>query len=242
MTEAMTAPNPRAGTRQASPNAALAPYESALRDGTPLYLRRADGSRARLDVPRWKAAADRADQELLDRCHGPTLDIGCGPGRLVVALVRRGTPVLGIDLAAAAVALTVAAGGAALRRSIFDPLPGEGRWSTALLADGNIGIGGDPAALLARAGGLLRPAGVLLVETDAEDPGACERFAVRIEDARGRGGAPFRWARVGTRALAALAPGSGFVLREEWAYGDRRFAALVRGVKLAGGPTTCVPR
>ena len=40
-------------------------------------------------------------------------------------------------------------GGPALRRSVFDPLPGEGRWGTALLLDGNIGIGGDPRALLA---------------------------------------------------------------------------------------------
>ena len=35
-------------------------------------------------------------------------------------------------------------------RDVFDPLPGEGRWETALLADGNIGIGGDPVALLRR--------------------------------------------------------------------------------------------
>ena len=39
-------------------------------------------------------------------------------------------------------------GGAALRRDVFAPLPGEGRWYTALLADGNVGIGGDPVALL----------------------------------------------------------------------------------------------
>ena len=29
-------------------------------------------------------------------------------------------------------------------------MPGEGRWETALLADGNIGIGGHPARLLRR--------------------------------------------------------------------------------------------
>ena len=31
-----------------------------------------------------------------------------------------------------------------LRRDLFAPLPGEGRWHHVLLADGNIGIGGDP--------------------------------------------------------------------------------------------------
>ena len=36
-----------------------------------------------------------------------------------------------------------------LRRCVFDRVPGEGRWRTALLLDGNIGIGGDPVALLA---------------------------------------------------------------------------------------------
>ena len=42
------------------------------------------------------------------------------------------------------------AGGPALVRSVFETLPGEGRWDTVLLMDGNIGIGGDPAALLGR--------------------------------------------------------------------------------------------
>ena len=49
-----------------------------------------------------------------------------------------------------AVAQTPDRGVAAIRRNVFDALPGEGRWRTALLADGNIGIGGDPAALLRR--------------------------------------------------------------------------------------------
>ena len=34
---------------------------------------------------------------------------------------------------------------------MFEPLPGEGRWGTVLLLDGNVGIGGDPVALLERA-------------------------------------------------------------------------------------------
>ncbi|WP_436777289.1 SAM-dependent methyltransferase [Yinghuangia sp. YIM S09857] len=217
---APTAPEPT------SNSAALEPYEHALRTRGPLYLRRADGRRHPLDVARWAAGPDTADRTMLARCSGPTLDIGCGPGRLVAELVRRGVPALGIDLAAAAVRLTVASGGAALRRSVFDPLPGECRWGTALLADGNIGIGGDPAALLTRTAVLLRTGGRLIVETEPEDPYVHERFAARVEDADGRAGAPFRWARVGVRALEAMAPACGFRLRDTWTANGRSFAAL----------------
>lgn len=216
-----------AAVETATPGAsALEPYEHALRNGGPLYLRRADGRRHSLDIAKWTATPDTADRTMLARCWGPTLDIGCGPGRLVAELVRRGVPALGIDLASAAVRLTVASGGAALRRSVFDPLPGERRWGTALLADGNIGIGGDPAALLTRTAALLRNRGRLIVETEAEDPYAHERFAARVEDAHGRTGAPFRWARLGVRVLEEIAPACGFRVRETWTADGRQFAAL----------------
>ena len=52
-------------------------------------------------------------------------------------------------------------------RDVFGPLPGEGRWDTALLADGNIGIGGDPVALLARVRELLAPEGRVVVDLAA---------------------------------------------------------------------------
>jgi SAM-dependent methyltransferase len=206
----------------------LAPYESALHHGGPLYLLRAGAGRQALDIHRWIADADAADESLLDRCSGPTLDIGCGPGRLVAALIRRGVPALGIDLAHTAVGMTTDAGAAALRRSVFDPLPGEGRWSTALLADGNIGIGGDPPALLARIHTLLRPAGRLLVEADHEDAHLDDRFAARVADAWGRTGTTFRWARVGVHALTLLAAGQGFTTAETWTHSGRVFAALTR--------------
>lgn len=209
---------------------ALEPYERALRHGIPVYLRRADGRCDRLEVSRWRAAPDAADDTVLARCAGATLDIGCGPGRLVAALVRRGVPTLGIDVAGAAVRLTVEAGGAALRRSVFDPLPGEGRWTTALLVDGNIGIGGDPETLLARVAALLGPDGEAVVETDAQDPDVYERFAARVEDASGRGGTPFRWARVGAAALARAASGRGFEVRAQWGQGERQFVALGRAL------------
>ena len=49
-----------------------------------------------------------------------------------------------------------AVGRPALRRDVFEPLPGTGRWQTVLLADGNVGLGGDPLRVLRRAAELLR--------------------------------------------------------------------------------------
>src|SRR5262249_61510991 len=74
----------------------------------------------------------------------PTLDVGSGPGRLTVALAECGIPALGIDVTPYAVHLARAAGALTLLRDVFGRVPGAGRWMTVLLADGNIGIGGEP--------------------------------------------------------------------------------------------------
>ncbi len=129
---------------------ALAPYERVLTDVGPLGLHTEDGRVIPLDVRRWLAGADAADETVLTRCESPVIDIGCGPGRLVTSLSRRGMAALGVDIAETAVALTRGQGMPALLRSVFHDLPGEGRWPTALLIDGNIGIGGDPLRLLNR--------------------------------------------------------------------------------------------
>ena len=81
---------------------------------------------------------------MLNLCVGPTIDVGCGPGRLTEALGGLGHLVLGIDVTPEAVGHPCTGARTALRRDVFAPLPGEGRWGTALLADGNVGIGGDP--------------------------------------------------------------------------------------------------
>ena len=173
-----------------------AAFDAALR-GAHARLLRSDGAEVVLAVRRWHADAEGDDDWLLDRCTGPVLDLGCGPGRLVVALARRGIPALGVDASAAAVALCRARGAAVLRRDLFAPLPG--RWQHVLLADGNIGIGGDPVRLLRRALALLRPGGTVLVETDP-DPAARWTGTARVHTPEGTG-PPLPWAVLGAAAL-----------------------------------------
>ncbi|MET7452184.1 class I SAM-dependent methyltransferase [Streptomyces sp. NPDC005574] len=212
----------RAGERSWSAD----PYSDALRAGRgPLFLSRADGWLLPLEVERWCAAADTADLEVLRRCEGTVLDVGCGPGRLVAALGTGGRRALGIDVSEAAVARTVRSGGQALRRSVFEPLPGEGRWGTALLVDGNVGIGGDPRALLARMSQLLVAEGLLIVET-VPVPDLDERVVVHVTDARGAASTPFPWARLGTPALLRHADRAGWRAVDQWTAGGRCFAAL----------------
>ncbi|WP_423832472.1 methyltransferase domain-containing protein [Streptomyces manipurensis] len=207
------------------------PYADALRAGRgPLYLRRHDGWLLPLDVERWCAEPDAADGSVLARCTGPVLDIGCGPGRLVAALAGLGHAALGVDVTPEAVARTVRAGGSALCRSVFDPLPREGGWGTVLLIDGNIGIGGDPAALLCRAAALAAPGGSLLVEVAAADVDEC--VEVCVEDGTGGRGASFRWARLGSRALCAGAKASGWSPYDTWQAAGRHFVHLTRRTAL----------
>lgn len=213
--------------REAAPAWCTDPYADALRNERgPLFLRRADGWLLPLDVERWCAVADAADLSALRRCEGAVLDIGCGPGRLVAALAAAGHRALGIDVSEAAVARTVRLGGAALQRSVFDSLPGEGRWGTALLLDGNIGIGGDPGALLSRAAELTASGGLLIAETAPLDMD--ERVEVRVDDGQGAAGSLFPWARVGTRALLRYARPLGWLPVAQWSEGGRSFASLRR--------------
>ncbi|MCA1720551.1 MAG: class I SAM-dependent methyltransferase [Actinobacteria bacterium] len=181
-------------------------------------------------LARWSGPARGADDSLLARVTGPALDIGCGPGRLVAALAARGVPALGIDIAPAAVGLTRRAGGRALQLSVFDEVPDAGRWGCAVLADGNIGIGGDPVRLLRRSAELLAAGGQVLVELAAPRSGS-RAVQVRLEDADGNAGAWFPWAHVAADALAPLALQAGLRVVEAWcepAVGDplRWFAAL----------------
>ncbi|WP_435209226.1 class I SAM-dependent methyltransferase [Streptomyces sp. bgisy034] len=203
------------------------PYATALRAGRgPLFLRRTDGWLLPLDVERWCAHADPVDLDVLDRCEGAVLDVGCGPGRLVAALAARGRTGLGIDVSETAVHSAVGLGGEALRRSVFDPLPGEGLWGTVLLMDGSIGIGGDPRVLLDRVAALLCPGGLLIAETAAVD--IDERVEVQVVDVFDSPGSDgtFPWARLGTPALLRLARPKRWTSVGQWISGGRCFAAL----------------
>jgi len=203
----------------------LSAYERALWESLshppdPVRLHAESGHDFVLDVARYAAPADITDARLLARCIGPTLDIGCGPGRLAAALAHRGVPALGVDAAPIAVLLARAAGATALRRSVFDRLPGEGRWRHALLIDGNIGIGGDPEALLTRIRTLLAAGGELVVEAAAGT--ADDRSRLRVGD----DGATMPWARLGTEAVRKLAAATGYTADHEWATDGRHFIAL----------------
>ncbi|MDH6143763.1 MULTISPECIES: methyltransferase domain-containing protein [Kitasatospora] len=206
------------------------PFAEAVRtERGPLWLRQDDGRRIRLDIERWCAPAAGADHSLLRRCsvlNAPVVDLGCGPGRLVAALLALGVPALGIDITGAAVARTCRLGGLALRRSVFQRLPAEGRWGGVLLADGNLGIGGDPDALLHRSAELLAPNGLLLVEVDRHE--LDDRLIVRLEGPDGRLGPPFPWARLGAAAAVRRARGAGLAEAERWSSHGRRFLALRR--------------
>src|SRR4051812_49744005 len=122
-------------------------YADALAGG-PLVCRDEDGFATHLPLARWLGPIAAADERVLARAVGPVLDVGCGAGRHVCALARRGVLALGLDVSPVAVRLARERGATAVEGSIFDRVPGH--WASALLLDGNVGIGGRPAALLRR--------------------------------------------------------------------------------------------
>lgn len=194
------------------------------------WLVHADGRHCPLPVRRWHGPPEPAVRSVVARCTGPTIDLGCGPGRLTGALAQRGLVALGVDISADAVRLTRARGAAAIRRDVFEPLPGEGRWAHALLIDGNIGIGGDPTTLLRRCAALVTADGTVLVELEPPGLGLWRGQVQVASGGPGRGlyrGPSFRWARVGVEAAQPAAAGAGLRVREVFRAGRRWFAELV---------------
>jgi len=208
----------------------------ALFDGLDVRVTvRSGGTGARpmhVDLERWSASVDATDLLAVARCEGPVLDIGCGPGRIVSALAERGIAALGVDVSAVAVGLTTRRGASVLRRDVADRVPGEGRWGTAVLMDGNIGIGGDPGRLLRRCAELVAPGGLVVVEVDADDPATDERSELELIDSLGRR-TVMPWAHVGAATCAALGAVHALVPVEEWRSAHRSFICL----RSAAGPS-----
>jgi SAM-dependent methyltransferase len=202
------------------------PWASALRGGgLALELVSLDPTPRveRLDVRRWTSRADVVDRAALAGLTGPLLDVGSGPGRMIRAARDAGLEASGIDADPAAVETSRAIGLPVLEGSVFDPLPDEGAWGSVLLLDGNVGIGGDVEALLARCAALLRRGGVLVAEADP-DPTRDEVAECRVRDAAGGESDPFPWSRVGLPALLRAA--HDFELDRVWEQHGRWFARL----------------
>jgi SAM-dependent methyltransferase len=214
------------------------PYARALRHEGLLQLVRVTGGAGRpasppaagdadeaFDVARWSADADAADLTTLDDETGPVLDIGCGPARMVRAAVDRGLTVLGLDVSPTAVAMAREAGLPVAGGSVFDPLPRERQWNLALLLDGNVGIGGDPTALLTRCAEILTATGSIVVET-APEASLDDSYEAHVVDDQGHASATFPWAEVGREALHRHAKRSGLRVAQTWSVDGRTFCRL----------------
>ena len=198
--------------------------------GQPCWISTADGSRSPLAAGRWLGGGastqdDRdVDDALLARCLGPTVDVGCGPGRLTAALADRGITSLGVDVSAEAVEMTRRRGGRAIHHDVFAPMPDATTWTHALLADGNIGIGGNPVRLLRRVRQLLSPSGRIVADVESHPCG------VRREDRRWETHHAvsrwFPWVLVGADAVGALAETAGFHVVSTDEVADRSVVVL----------------
>lgn len=189
---------------------------------------RCDASNERvlpLEAKRWSARADDVDQLVVSRCRGPVLDLGCGPGRMVQALSEAGVPALGVDMSAAAVRGARSRGALAVRARLAERLPAEGRWGTVLLMDGNIGIDGDVAALLARCRELLVPGGAIIVEVDPR-PTWHQTRRVRLTAEESGCTAELTWTRTGAAEVRRLTGPLDLLVVEEWTAGSRAFLSL----------------
>lgn len=177
-------------------------------------------------VGRWCGEADRSDRAVLAHCASATIDLGCGPGRMAERLSRDGVDVLGVDVAPRAVARARSRGVRVLHQDVFDPLPDEGGWATALLADGNIGIGGDPVRLLRRVRRLLAPEGQAVVDLAPPGSGlAVGLVCLRVGPQTSR---RFPWAVVGADAVAGVASSAGLSVADVREHEGRWFALLAR--------------
>ena len=183
-----------------------------------------DGDSVPLDLDRWVGVPTPEERTLLTSVLPPVLDVGCGPGRHVIALAERGIVTLGVDVSPVAVELARRSGAPVIERSIFERVPAAGRWGTALLLDGNIGIGGDAVTLLSRLRDIIRPRGRVLAEL--EGPGRPTGSATAWIEKDGVRSPPFPWARVSVDGIEDIARAGRFTPRSWWTENGRWFVRL----------------
>lgn len=182
------------------------------------------GRSSPLPVDRWLTIGADDHELFVSACDGLTIDVGCGPGRLTEGLAVHGVAAVGIDVSAEAVRRTRDRGAAAQRLDVFAPVPGAGKWDHALLADGNIGIGGDPVLLLRRVGQLISATGTILVEVLPPGGGlTSDNYRFRLDDFET---APFAWSRVGADAIGMVARHAGLRV-EDLRYAAGRYVAVL---------------
>lgn len=205
---------------------AVSAYDEAFA-GKPAHVVDHVGRTQPFEVAQWASAPDWVDRELfIDLCDDSTIDIGCGPGRLVGELAARRVPAMGIDVSSEAIRQTRVRGALALRRDVFGTIPGEGRWAYGLLADGNLGIGGDPVRLLRRLRQVLTRRGTVIAEVAPWGTGLVhEHRRLRVD---GRLSAHFEWAVVGLDAIDDVAERAGLQVAGTRSAGGRHAVSMVR--------------
>lgn len=178
-----------------------------------------------LPVDAWSRVPTPEDDALLAHCRGTVLDVGCGPGRMSARLAELGHPSLGIDVVHHAVELAQDRGAAAQVRDVFEPISAEGRWDTALLADGNIGIDGDPVALLGRLRELLTWEGRVVADLGGPGTGL-RRLELQLVSGTTRSEV-FEWAIVGVDGIEEIATAAGLAV-DSLVPNGRRWVAVLR--------------
>lgn len=175
------------------------------------------------DGRRWLRSPTREDRDILERAGGPVLDVGCGPGRHTQALAAAGIDVLGIDLTPSILDAARRNGTPVIQASVFETLPRMGEWQTALLLDGNSGLGGNPLRLLRRLHDVLRPGGRILADVAPGFPPRPKRLRLRHAGALGPS---FAWAPLHLHNVAEVAERADAHVIDLWASNDRWFCEL----------------
>jgi len=181
--------------------------------------------------------------------RGRVLDVGCGAGRIGLDLQERGFDVVGLDLSPGAIAIARERGMADARAgTVSDTVRHNERFDTVLLLGNNVGLLGGEASgrrYLRELARVAVPGGRLLAGSFDPYDGASDA-ALRYQEhnrARGRMGGVERlrvryrdlatpWYDVlfaSREELAALADGTGWILRRFLDEGAGYVAVLERG-------------